>query len=338
MIQFIIKVFSRLLGFVCTAITIIPFFLGTSDFNSFLNLLSISKSVFIIASIVVFIVISVMCFVQYCSDSKKAAASGNAFGDFQEMLLARIFELRKNNATTPPYTDHASFYAASKSHCHELCEHIAQFLKNKFGKDFSVCIKMIDRKSITKAKTVNRIGEAEVYTFCRGGQSHVNREKNEKMRAPHTIKVGEHFCVAIKENSDFYSILSDDEYNRSTSLFACSNLRMNALISKIQGRPEYKNSTPKYWKYYQSTVVVPIRAEKKLVDPNEDESLDGIYQTVGFLCVDHKKTLSTATLNELTEYVRGFGESFYPLFHEIGIMDRKIAQLEVKNASAQGRC
>lgn len=334
MAQFVIKVFSRLLGFVCTAITIIPFFLGTSDLNTFLGLLSITKAQFIFASIVLFIAVSVICFVQYCSDSKKASDSGNAFGDFQEVLLARILELRKSNTTTPPYENHATFYTTSKAHCHELCEFIATFLKNKFGKDFSVCIKMIDRKSISKAKTTNRIGEAEVYTFCRGGQSHVNREHNEKLRAPHSIKVGEHFCVAIKENSDFYSILSDDEYNRSTSLFACSNLRMNALILKIQGKPEYKNSTPKYWKHYQSTVVVPIRAEKKLVDPNEDESLDGIYQTVGFLCVDYKKTLSAATLNELTEYVRGFGESLYPLFHEIGIMDRKIAQHEIKKASA----
>lgn len=336
MIQFLFKVLSRLLGFVCTAITLIPFFMGTSTFNDFLLQLKLTQGQFVCACIVMLLVVSGVCYAQHKSDSKKAADCGDEFGDFHEKLLATLFELRKDNTTTPPYSTHTAFYSTSKLHCHELCNHIAKFLKNKFGKDFSVCIKMIDRKSIEKAKRTGRIGDAEVYTFCRGGQAHTNREVNEKSRALYNTQAGEHFCVPIKDNSDFYSILSDDELNRTTSLFACSNLRMNALLSRILGRPEYRNSTPNYWKYYKSTVVVPIRVEKKFADPKEDEALEGIYQTVGFLCVDYKKTLSTAVLNELTGYIKGFGESFYALFHEIGIMDRKIAQIQAKNECAKG--
>lgn len=334
--QFIFKVLSRLLGLICTAITLIPFFMGTSTFKDFLSQLSLTQGQFILASIALFVLISGICFSQYLFDSKKAVNCGNEFNNFHEKLLAAVFEMRKKNTEQLEFSTHTAFYEFTKLRCQELCEHIAKFLKYKFGKDFSICIKMIDKKSIDKVKRTGRIGDAEVYTFCRGGCSHDSRERSEKKRAVYDTQGKNHFCIPVRDNSDFYAILSDDEINNATTMFACSNLRMNARLSEIFGRPEYRNSTPKYWKYYKSTVVVPIQVEKKFVDPKENESLVGIYQTVGFLCIDYKKAISTAMLNELAGYIKGFGDSFYPLFHEIAITDRKIAQFEVRNEYAKG--
>lgn len=336
MLQFAVKVLSRLVGFIGTAVAFIPFFLGTSTFADFLKQLSLTQGQFILASMALFALISGICLFQYFFDSKKAKNCGNEFNIFHEKLLAAVFEMRKKNTGQLEYSTHTAFYEFTKLRCQELCECIAKFLKHKFGKDFSVCIKMIDKKSIDKVKRTGRIGDAEVYTFCRGGCSHDSRERNEKKRAEYTTLGNNHFCIPVRDNSDFYSILSDDEINKATTMFACSNLRIHARLSAIFGRPEYRNSTPKYWKYYKSTVVVPIQVEKNFVDPKEDESLVGIYQTVGFLCIDYKKTLSTAVLNELAGYIRGLGNSFYPLFHEIAITDRKIAQVEPRNEYARG--
>lgn len=265
MFQFLYKVISRLLGFACTAITLIPFFMGTNTFNSFLSQLKLTEGQFIAVAIAILLIILVVCFVQHLLTGKKAKKCGNEFDNFHEKLLASVFEMRKKNTSPPEYATHTAFYGFTKLRCQELCDHIATFLKNKYNKEFSVCIKMIDKRSIQKANRSGRIGEAEVYTFCRAGQSQSDREKSEKNRAAVPIHSDEHFCVPIKDNSDFYTILSDDENNRSTSLFACSNLRMNARLSDILGRPAYRNSTPKYWKYYKSTVVVPIRVEKSML-------------------------------------------------------------------------
>lgn len=331
MLRFLFKVFSLLIGYTCTAITFIPFFMETSTFSEFLKKYAISYEQFWWITVGLFIVVSIICLIQYIINSKTANSCGKEFESFHEKLLAAQFELRQKNKAPLEYRTHIAFYEFSKSRCQELCECIAQFLKHKFGKDFSVCIKMIDRKSIAKVNKTGRIGEAEVYTFCRAGVSHDSRESREKRRAAYDYSDKKHFCVPVKDNSDFYAILSDDENNKNTTMFACSNLRMNALLSDILGKPEYRNSTPKYWKDYQSTVVVPIQVEKKFVDPKEDDSLLRIYQTVGFLCIDHKKPISTAELNEISGYIKGFGDSLYPLFHEIAIVDRRIVQLEAKN-------
>lgn len=336
MLQFTIKVLSHLFGILCTSTTLIPFFMGTSTFKEFLRKLSLTQGQFILVSIALLALISITCFVQHLFTSKKAENCGNAFNNFHEKLIAAVFEMRKKNAEQLEYSTHTAFYEFAKLRCQELCEYIAKFIKHKYGKDFSVCIKMIDKKSIDKVKRTGRIGDAEVYTFCRGGCSHDFRERNEKERATYDTLGKNHFCIPVRDNSDFYSILSDDEINKATTMFACSNLRMNARLSEILGRPEYRNSTPKYWKYYKSTVVVPIQVEKKFVAAKEDESLVGIYQTVGFLCIDYKKTISTAMLNELAGYLKGFGDSFYPLFHEIAITDRKIAQFEARNEHLKG--
>lgn len=331
MFRFFVKVIKLLIGYACTAITFIPFFVETSTFSQFLAKYSLSPKQFWWITAGLFVVVSIICLIQYIISGKTANCCGKEFENFHEKLLAAQFEMRLKNNLPLEYTTHTAFYEFAKARCQELCECIAKFLKHKFGKDYSVCIKMIDRKSITKVNNTGRIGEAEVYTFCRAGVSHDSREKSEKDRAAYDSGEKKHFCVPVKDNSDFYAILSDDENNKSTTMFACSNLRMNARLAEILGKPEYRNSTPKYWKHYQSTVVVPIQVEKKYVDRKEHDSLLRIYQIVGFLCIDYKKPISNAELKEISGYIKGFGESLYPLFHEIAILDRRIAQHEARN-------
>lgn len=334
--QFFFKTFSKLLGFLCTAVTLVPFFMGSTTFNALWDQLSLTQGQFVLACLVLLVIILGVCLFQHSKDARKAETCGIGFNNFHEKLIAAIFEMRKKNAEPLEYSTHTAFYEFAKLRCHELCEDLSKFLKYKYNKEFSVCIKMIDKRSINKVKRTGNLGDAEVYTFCRAGCSQDTREKNEKGRAAYNTQEKRPFCVPVRDNSDFFAILSDDQDNKATTRFACSNLRMNERLSEILGRPKYRNSTPKYWKYYKSTVVVPIQVEKKYVDPKEDESLTGRYQTVGFLCIDYKKPISTAILNELAGYIQGFGESLYPLFHEIGITDRRIAQVESKNEYARG--
>ena len=49
MIKFVLKVISRLLGYVCTAITLIPFFIGVGTFSDFLQKLNLSAGQFAVA-------------------------------------------------------------------------------------------------------------------------------------------------------------------------------------------------------------------------------------------------------------------------------------------------
>lgn len=326
MIKFVLKVISRLLGYVCTAITLIPFFIGVGTFSDFLQKLNLSAGQFTVALFLIFVLISVICLIQYINDSRQAADCGTEFSNFEESLLAAVYDMRKKNAGTPDYSSHAAFYEYAKLKCEKLCGHIVGFLKAKYGKDFSVCIKMIDKKSLEKVKNSGNIGDAEVYTFCRGGRTHSNREMSEKNRAI-KCKKAERFCVPVSENSDFHNILRNDEGYETISEFACSNLRMNEIVSVILKQPKYRNSTPEYWKHYRSAVVVPIRVEKCYINLDEDdENLEDVYQTVGFLCVDYQKPISGAMIGEMKGYIKGFGESLYALFHEIGIMDRRITQ------------
>jgi hypothetical protein len=71
----------------------------------------------------------------------------------------------------------------------------------------------------------------------------------------------------LSENTDFVSIFT--EKNR---YFVCGDLKNERTIS------DYRNSTKDYLSYYQSTIVVPIRA-----DVSQHDSEEFCW---GFLCID----------------------------------------------------
>lgn len=319
------KIILGSLSVLCTVITLTQFFLGISTFSDFYDkiLTKLTEYIslthlYIVATIFLVGLVAIYEVLKYDKEGKKAKEAGHNIHYFHHKVRDEVYSMRQlaNKAST---MDHIEFYRTAKKTCSDLCNYIVCFLHNKLGKDFSVCIKMIDERSINPDTPVD---DVRVYTFCRAGKERESREQREKnLIAPAT----DHLYVRVGDNTDFLSILSTEGEYKNTNAFACSNLRMVNRINKILKKPEYQNTTEQYWKYYKSTVVVPIRIESQYLQKNASGDF---YQTVAFLCVDHKKTISKAVKDELAEYINGFADAFYTLFHEISIIDRAIAMQE----------
>lgn len=105
----------------------------------------------------------------------------------------------------------------------------------------------------------------------------------------------------VSNNSDFKIILSpkyEDE------CFMCKDLSDPDFKQafKEEYNEEYRNSTPRYWEKYASTIVVPIKK------PEVDECL-----IIGFLCVDTKEPFKGSDLvfKSGANYLTGFAEMLY---------------------------
>lgn len=87
--------------------------------------------------------------------------------------------------------------------------------------------------------------------------------------------------IYIKDNSDFYDILSP---NSDRSYFYQQNLVEYAKKCEKQGSG-YRNSTPDWYLYYQGTIVVPISIANKRLNKKKS-----CYDVLAFLCIDSMST------------------------------------------------
>ncbi|MEE0943910.1 MAG: hypothetical protein UIM24_00460 [Clostridia bacterium] len=310
-------------GIICTIITFLQFFLGTSTYKELketYNLQPISDNIKKVSLIIAFLLIFAYNISEYNRKSKGAKISAEKIHLFQHELRNQIFAMRDLNSKSPTM-DHITFYRHIKDKCYILCEFIHEYLFNKFNKDFSICIKMIDDASSDGQMNLDKIN---VFTLCRAGAEHKKRENNEKENHLNDVGMSGQIYVPVKGNSDFYSILSNQKEHIKTTSFACSNLKMIKLLSKFSKSFKYENTTPEFWKYYKSAIVVPIRIEKSFLSTANPKTKNGTYQTMGFLCVDYKKPISKAEKEEIVGYMKSFGDSLYDFFYEISIMDRAI--------------
>lgn len=347
MFSYLRHILSGLATLVCTAIAFIPFFMGTNTYSEFIKKINLTNGQFALVCFLIFVVIIAYSIIIYVRNNKKIEQTGKVFGDFHRKMLETVFELRKNSDNYSVHTTVDEFYTKIQAPCYELCEFIAKFLENKYRKEFSVCIKTIDEKSLRKVKKTGNLGEAQVFTLCRAGRGNKERSGREESQAKNTKQ--KRFLIDVGSNYDFLTILDANKNNsveedlqisNQASAFACRNLLIHDILLRIinwkfPNQPKYTNSTEDYWKYYLSTVVVPIRIATEYITTRSKSPIAGQYQVVGFLCVDYRGPVSKAVLNELAGYMKGFGDSFYELFHEIGIIDRKIAKAE-KNILKKG--
>lgn len=330
--EILINVVKSFFGVICTCITLLQFFMGTDTYEKLKSRFNIPDEIprehKIFAFVLAFFILLAYNIWIYLSRNKKAELAASKIHLFHHEVRNEIFDMRKLNKEKPTM-NHITYYNYVKGICYKLCEHIHEYLKNNYGKEFSVCIKMIDSNSL---KTSGNIDDAKVYTLCRAGKEYEKREEYEKKNyLPDNSLASDHIYVNVKGNTDFYTILSNDKKNIATTAFACSNLRMLYILSKILKNVNYENTTPKFWKYYKSTIVVPIRIEKKHLSKSFEVSISGDgYQTIAFLCIDHKKPISKALKEEIAGYMKGFGDAFYGLLHEVAIMDRSISAEEAE--------
>ena len=332
-----LKFLGKLFSFLLTIVGVLPFFLGTSTYKEFLEFANLSqRAAYIIGAVLVIIAGAIFLVLNRLRD-KDAEKSSDYIKEFHQEVTKNCFALRNRNRSTPEFPDHEKFYQDTKAKGYILCDHIANFLKYKYNKDFGVCIKMIERRSTVRGKA-NWIDTVQVYTYCRAGYEHIAREKEEKERAMKKDSTAR-YLTPIRENSGFLGILraneSRDGQQQGASAFMVPNIWTYKLLRRIMQESPYSTPNDSSPKYYNSTLVVPIRIETECLQPKDQEPFAGEFQVIGFLCVDHKKSLPIATLREMVGYINGFGSSLYEWFHEIRKVDDKITEYERKNRAKE---
>lgn len=155
-----------------------------------------------------------------------------------------------------------------------------------FRKNVSVCIKLLYASNDIEANT-------QFYTYAR---SENTRESRNDVDADSDGR-----CLhKVSETSYYDSILSGRvRFFASGHLWRSETTRN--LLNKIAGNLRLpsnwrmlplKNSHEKYWKRYKSTIVFPIRIEKKYLEKQTTSVGEkGGYDFIGFLCIDTKNNM-----------------------------------------------
>ena len=307
---------------VCTFITLVQFFLGTTTFTDFINAIKESTNIFdyvtktnfiISTSILIIIFIFSYQLLEYFRKAKISKKSGENFHRFLNDVRNETFKTKDLNSSNPP-ANHEEFYTSMQSKINSACEKIHEFLEYKTKKDFAICIKFL--KNIEQNDAI----EKYTYTVCRYGNDKEKRIKNARLLSKTEIDE-DNILQPVKNNTAFEDILNGDK-----DYFTASNLFMIKLLGKITKDRKYKNPNQHFWKYYLSTIVVPIRIHKKFL-PNLDSDYD-VYSTIGFLCIDYRWPISKALKEEVTEYIKGFADAFFVYTYEIKNRDEIIAKNE----------
>lgn len=277
--------------------------------NNVLTFLTKHPRVFISAIIILLTTLLVIfSFVSLYRLDKKNTDIAESMHQFFHDLRLKIFKMQKD---IDKYKNHELFYTMIKDVCTKLCEDISSFIKAKTGKDFSVCIKMINSDAVV--------------TLSRSGKDMRTRNELDEIRQNNNSP------VLIKDNTAFSSILNENAFTGQKAVFACSNLYMLKILGRFNKNKIYKNSTPNFLKYYKSTIVVPIRISNKYNVFNHNHYKKNNNIVIGFLCIDYKKPISKALKNELVGYIKGFGDSLFILFKQIVEFDEQIKKDELKN-------
>lgn len=243
----------------------------------------------------------------------------------KKVITSNFFSLTRNFRNS--YFDILSYYKTKKLTVELLTEKIEDILlkslddickifKELTYQDISACIKYID-----SVKEVDR-ETATIKTFVRSSSTDSKRSENDNNN-PNPI--------FIKDNTDFYSILSPNSENKK-SYFYQRNLLQYAKDEERHGNT-YNNSTKNWEKYYKSTFVVPISIANKRLFFNSKKHC---YDVIGFLCLD---SLSTDVFLEREEsynkYIaQAFAAELYIILNQYKHYMAKLTQgVEVKNAN-----
>ena len=320
---------SACFGVICTLITLSQFFLRTNTYQDFAKKYSLptkfsSKEVAIFA-----IILSVLIFIfelcSYIIKSKHSKKAGVSFHRFNHKIRDHVFSTESPECSKN-FNNHETYYKQAGNDCEELCEYIASFIKENTGKEFSVCIKLLQSAT---ASSVNGTVDTCAYTFCRSGKNKIERKENGIALKKGALTEQEIF-TPITMNTAFKYII-ENEYNDKVrrSIFACSNLIMLKILNFLLRREQYQNPNKHFWKHYLSTIVVPIRIKPELIQYDfKDIALNG-YLTLGFLCLDYRWPISKALKDELCGYANGFSDALFNLLYKTYKCDKRIADGEL---------
>lgn len=157
-----------------------------------------------------------------------------------------------------------------KNFLQKSLDDICEIYKEFSYQDISACIKYIDCVGEVDREI------ATIKTFVRSTSTDSKRNENDDNNSD---------PIFIKDNTDFYSILSPNSTNKK-SYFYQRNLIKYAEDAEKNG-DSYNNSTKNWERYYKSTIVVPISTANKRLFFN---SRKDCYDVIGFLCIDSLST------------------------------------------------
>lgn len=157
-----------------------------------------------------------------------------------------------------------------KSELTRILNNLSSTMTTYTSQDICACIKLIPQFNI--GEEIN-LDNATLITFCRSDNSDHRRSSYESSNKP----------ILIKDNSDFFEVVSP---LFEKTYFYQGNLKTYAEGKRRNGE-QYKNSNPNWDKFYNATVVVPIRIERnKLYHIATNDA----YHILGFLCIDSMST------------------------------------------------
>jgi len=182
------------------------------------------------------------------------------------------------------------------SDCIDIMNKLSNILSDSMQCKIRACIKLNDfiKEKQTNPDVINLI------TFARSGRDGVHAALKEQQK---TIKVN--------ENTDFeyiFNIKEVYEENRTHFFYQKDLKKYDKKLQKdSNGKEKYKNSDISWRKRYNTTIVMPMRYLKS---SNEEEA---IYDIVGFLCVDAKKSgaFENKNINFTIEFLKGVSDILY---------------------------
>lgn len=175
---------------------------------------------------------------------------------------------------------------------------ICQIYKEFTYQDVSACIKYIDNVGSDDRET------ATIKTFVRSSNTDAKRSENDNNNDA---------VICVKDNTDFYSILSPNSSNKKSYFYQRDLVRYEKDAEK--NGDSYNNSTKNWQKYYRATIVVPVSIANKRIFFTDKSHC---YNVIGFLCID---SLSTDAFLERDErynidIAQAFAAEMYVLLNQ----------------------
>ena len=311
----ILKFIKNILIFIMSYISFFQFLFGFTTVDSLITVTLIegfSNSTVIGAGVMLLWFVCSF-YIDY-KEKKEEEIAGAVFHQMQHQFRDIVFELRKQNDEYSKCKDvpqHTIYYSQIRDKAEILCEEIVKFMYACFGKNFNVCIKMIDVSSTSRVTC--SIRKLKIITLCRAGVDKVERSRYDATEN-----------ILVSENSDFESILEKDGAKGSNNVFAVNNLVLYYYLRKLLGK-EYKTSSKDFLKNYHSTIVVPIGIASNKLSTDFAFAPTNRYQVFGFLCIDYKRRISKRLMRNVLEYQKAFGDLLYIFFNEVLVGDTIIS-------------
>lgn len=302
-LQSFIKNFGFWVGLISGVLAIFELFVDTS--KTFKIIYLVVASVFLAA----FIWNAVNKFFSMQAAKKEINKSNNKKAKIYFGKMHKIFHELRNYKNQILYCDINSLNRSFLSNiCVNICNLIEQFYRTLFSTDVGVCIKLIDTETIDNTD----FGKWKLTTIARSSNHPVERGQSDEKE-----------CF-INDKSDYYVIVSPkykDTYFASKNL---TNIKKDFLLKY---KMEFKINRDNFLEYYKSTIVMPIRIERKYVSKSLKMSDSSTHHILGFLCIDSEKTFDneSSLFDVGIEVAKSFADSLYHLFENylVRIIEKK---------------